>query len=316
MTSIITPDHRLNLSSTTMAPFITCPRRAFYAIVKQRASQGAAHALEAGIAVHKALEAFLRSKSTEECLVELSDLHNDPSLDWRTRDYASALIKAYIANYSGLAKLGLDDLSPITLDSGEPAVELALSTHICDVPFDDEVDGIYHKTISVWYHGVIDMLSKREDGIWVVDHKTSSALGDYYFDQFRNSQQQIGYCYLAQQFLGERVEGTIINALGWKKPTTKVSQQPFSFARSTIRYVPDRIDEWLDNTATIAADFLANLKRSFFPMHTDYCVMKFGKCEFFEVCQLPAGHRDMYVMSPIYRHNPPTTQAQRRAATT
>lgn len=94
----------------------------------------------------------------------------------------------------------------------------------------------------------------------------------------------------------------------------KTPSPPFSFARFPIRYSQDRIEEWAHNTATIAADFLANLRRDFFPMHTEYCVNKFSKCEFFDVCNLPAEHRERYVMSPLFRHHPPTTQAQRRGA--
>src|SRR5437016_12209570 len=74
------------------------------------------------------------------------------------------------------------------------------------------VEQLYN-TIPVYYTGRIDLPVMWDNQLVVIDHKTTSAMGDYFFKDQRVNPQMIGYCYAFQKLTGRTVNGFCINAI-------------------------------------------------------------------------------------------------------
>jgi hypothetical protein len=74
------------------------------------------------------------------------------------------------------------------------------------------------------------------------------------------------------------------------------------FFRAYFEYSPSRLDQWERNSLTLAEDFVHCLIRRYFPMYTNHCFNKFGRCQYHDICTLddPAVRQRM-LMSDMYR---------------
>ena len=107
-----------------------------------------------------------------------------------------------------------------------------------------------------------------DNKLWIMDHKTTTILGENFFADFLNSQQTIGYTWAAQQLIGKPIEGLYLNAIAIRKQTK--TGTPFEVHRKRFPYEQERIAEWTHNTLTLVSDFLSHYDRKFFPMETKW----------------------------------------------
>jgi hypothetical protein len=124
--------------------------------------------------------------------------------------------------------------------------------------------------------------------------------GDQFIQSFQLSNQTIGYCWAAQQmwpslFPRDFVSGFCLDALFFKKPTGNVSlvekgprggEPACQFFRTYFEYSQERIDKWASNQLTIIEDFVHSLVRANFPMYTNHCFNKYGRCPYYDVCTI------------------------------
>jgi hypothetical protein len=93
------------------------------------------------------------------------------------------------------------------------------------------------------------------------------------------------------------IRGFQLNAIHLKKPSNKSSlslldkgprggEPALNFFRANYDYPPMRIDEWQRNMLTIVEDFVHSVKRQYFPMYTNHCFNKFGRCPYFDICSI------------------------------
>jgi hypothetical protein len=154
----------------------------------------------------------------------------------------------------------------------------------------------YVKEIHVAWAGRIDRIVGSEPFNRVQDHKTTSIGGDQYIQSFQLSTQTLGYVWAARQMWPDLdIRGFQLNAIHLKKPsgsTGLMSKGPrggepaLNFFRANYDYPPQRINEWQENMMMIIDDFAHNLVRGHFPMYTNHCFNKFGRCPYFDVCSI------------------------------
>lgn len=314
-----TSDFILQIDNTSLETFTTCPRAAEYRLLEGRV-RSSASPLTFGSAVHEGLEVWYKSQSsdlsdTERLSMALSaavKVFSNIQLslsEWRTPDRACDTIQRYIKRYP---------TEPFQLHSfyGEPAVEIPFSLPLCvldynaDVPsgamsWDDLTgpgSGNFVSKIHVYWTGKIDLAIVENGRNFILDHKTTSMVGPTFWDQFHLSNQTIGYCWAAEQiFEGMKFSGLIVNAI-IGRPITKTGVHT-DFERNKFYYSADQLKEWELNTKELVADFLANLHRGHFPMHTTWCIGKYGKCRYHDVCSLPSEARIHMLMSDHYADN-------------
>ena len=125
------------------------------------------------------------------------------------------------------------------------------------------------------YGGIFDGLVDFNGQIWVLEHKTTSQLGSYYFNQFKPNNQVTGYIWAAEKLSGRKVQGAIINAIGvYKTGATK-------FERGmTARHAQDII-EWAENVRRVCNQ-IKRAEKEGFSMSTGACTL-YGMCEYHSV---------------------------------
>jgi PD-(D/E)XK nuclease superfamily len=123
------------------------------------------------------------------------------------------------------------------------------------------------------YGGIFDGLVEFSGNVYVLEHKTTSQLGSYYFNQFKPNNQITGYVWAARQLSGKRVGGAILNAIGvYKSSATKLE-------RSITSRADTEIAEWLTNLRHSCQMIKDCERREYWPLHTPSCTM-YGQCEY------------------------------------
>jgi hypothetical protein len=289
---------------------LDCPRKFSIAVIHKYKPIGDRSPLVYGQAVHKILETYYleiwKGKKTQEIdttgiiqsvvaeFQQKLDILCDPKRN------TTSLIE-FMHSYFNNARVFGENLMPLTLPDGKPAIEVSFSLPICQVTYKGN-------PITVMWEGRLDLIAKDSNGnpgIW--DHKTTSMLGDSFLDQFLRCNQFEGYLYAANILTGaaslDPITRVGINALANKK----VSEfKQYFFHRpnwSTHDFIDDvktRIQGFLNYYAEnedIAPTLLSGCRSA--------CSGKYGKCTFFDLCEVPPHLRQVALTkSGSYELNP------------
>lgn len=285
-------DGALFIDNSTLEKIITCPRSAFYYMASKRELAGRKDSLNFGSGMHAgmavrytdyALAGYCDSDSVDrqvDAIVKHFELNPQEPESFRTVDRAIDMLLQYHKKHMA------EPFGIHTVDT-KPCVELPFAVPIGQI-----------EDLPIIWTGRIDAVISWDKLLWILDHKTTSIFGGTYFEQFRNASQFIGYCWAYEQLTHQRVHGVLINALAIRKITP--SGKPVEFARERIDYNRDQIDEWQTNTMHIIRNFLGCATDNYFPMHTAWCHNKYGTCQYFDVCTLPANQRSIMLNSRAY----------------
>lgn len=317
-------DYILEIDNSSLEVFTTCPRSAENYLVRSRESSRDGSATSFGKLFHSCEELRLRHGFCEAVaerqreLVYNHFLHAPPTPgDHRTPERMLQVLRLYNERYA-------NDRwhEKVLTHESEQMVERSFKVELCTLPLNcllpysmaqlvterdgeawtEEVgtEGFHVSSLHILWTGRIDAVLSSDDSLWVVDHKTSSIGGPQYFEDFRLSNQTVGYCWAAQKLLGLPVSGLILNAIIMRRPTKAGKDNEFD--RRNFWYSADRLREWEENAKNVVSDFVANLIRGFFPQHTKWCCAKYGICQYHENCSLPRENRSADLASSLYRN--------------
>lgn len=139
---------------------------------------------------------------------------------------------------------------------------------------------------------------KRNGAVVVLDHKTTSAMGKTYFEQYEHSFQLPGYAWAANQIFTESVSEVLIDVVY----TLKASHQ---FFRRTFRYTPADFREWTNNVKIWVDEINRNLDKHLYEPEAwkknwNECT-RYGLCQFNDVHFLtPQGDSRLRVLTNDY----------------
>lgn len=266
----------------------TCPSKYNLRINEGWTTRRRSGALGFGAAMHAGLAEWYRtSGNIQAALVAIKDAWpvESPYDDYRTLAKAAEVMLAYAKTYpsENFKVVGLADAPIIeqafTIDTG---MYLSCQNKLCtalghivepDAPtcFDC---GQLREPIE--YGGIFDGLIDFNGVLYVLEHKTTSQLGDYYFDQFKPNNQVSGYVWAASKLTGRKVGGALINAIGvYKSSATK-------FQRQITSRSDDSIAEWMRNVRAVCEEIQGHRRTGYWPQRTVACTL-YGKCEFHQV---------------------------------
>lgn len=266
--------------------------------------------------------------------IESTFAESPPSLfpDYRTSDYAIQSFHSYITHYQN------EILTPF-IHEGKPLVEFSFAYPLGKVELpiemfnswgvgtltnDIEQERFYlgrqpdlttQSPLSLPVHiewtGIIDMLAEINGDLYVVDHKTTSIISQDFFDGFEIAMQPTGYfAAMRAAFPDLPIKGFMANVLACRKPVaafTKsgkpTSSKPFEAFRRQYHYSDWHVNEFKQDTLALVEELFANVTNKFFPKKTQWCVGKYGKCPYFDVCSLPPQSRMDMLMSDQYINN-------------
>jgi hypothetical protein len=146
------------------------------------------------------------------------------------------------------------------------------------------------------YGGIFDGLVEFSGALYVLEHKTTSRLGDRFFDQFRPNNQVSGYVWGASQLSGKQIGGALINAIGVYKSS------PTKFKRQVTMRASEEIDEWLGSVYNTCVSIQQAKITGSFPMHTGSCTM-YGRCEYHAVHSLPFAKQRVAILEQDYQRS-------------
>lgn len=261
--------------------------------------------LNFGGALHEGLAALYSQKGLDkarELTINAFDMSIEP--DWRTLDYCLDVLNQYYSQFF----IG-DSIRPIKID-GQLAVEIPIRQHIFDVEVESktqftmsELSGaesnepLFIKRLRVFYTGRIDLIAHYQGGLYVVDHKTTSILGQTFYDNFILSSQVSGYVDAARHYLNQPVN-FLVNAIAVRKPTR--TGTPFEVHREPYPISEWNLQEWKHDTVAHIHRVIDGLLIRKFPKSPVWCQGKYGQCPYFMVCSAPPEQRPMLLGSGHY----------------
>lgn len=308
-----TQDFELELDNSALTTF-TCPRAFELQKIIGRSAYPSV-ALIFGGNVHKGLDALHRTGRLDIADANLVQAFQDnppPPDEYRDMLFARGLLRKYHEHFSNEAHLGF----PIFENKGEPAVEIpfrlpAFAIEVnAEVPYpasilvqdeEDDKPTTYIGKIFVFWTGRIDLMTMKDGGVYVVDHKTSSIDSGSYWADFDLSSQMVGYKWAGEKLTGRYIAGVIINVLFIRKPTR--TGKGSTFERRRFTYRQDQIDEWTHDMMDAVNQIVTNLSNGFWRKHTPVCVGKYSVCPFNPVCTKPVTQREMMLASDLYADN-------------
>jgi len=324
---------------SSIESLLGCNRSAEYKLIHSRQG-GSRSALTFGAAIHAGLEIWYRNKhliglstNREDLLsrcysaIEATFAESPPSLfpDYRTSDYAIQSFYSYIVHYQNeiLTPVVHNDKPLVEFSFAYPLgkVELPTSmfaawgwgvlTDCCDTEHEIVKQGQTHLSVHIEWTGIIDMLAEVNGDIYVVDHKTTSILSQDFFDGFEIAMQPTGY-FAAMQvaFPDLPIKGFMANVLACRKPVAALTKsgrpttsKPFEPHRRQYHYADWHVNEFKQDALALVEELFANVTNKFFPRKTQWCIAKYGKCPYFDVCSLPPEARMSMLQSDNYINN-------------
>lgn len=283
-------DNCLFLDNSALELISTCQRQAQYYILHKREKASDRSALKFGGILHKMLEANYRNLSASPDLrlslmldaatEGFASWSPDPS-DYRNYDSAVGFAQRYIKEY--------------------PIEEFEVPVSRVELPFATPIGefAIGGRTIKIIWQGRIDLIPERSGTMFFMDHKSTSMMGPTYFKEFDLSSQFKGYGWATKELMGIMPAYGVVNALGIRAPS-KTGKQ-YEFQRYSVRFTEDDLDEWRSDTMHLIGTFIQNYFAGFFPRSTKWCVGKYGACQYFDVCILPRGQREMMLSTGDYK---------------
>ena len=308
----------LVVDNSAMEHFTRCPTAGLYHLVHRREAYARNAALTFGGALHEAIAALLRglpAAEQDQAILQYFAENPAPPDEYRT----PALALQVMRHYRDRQALPDYEWEVLRDEQGEPLIErpFELPLGVLDIntrlQLPDWPEPRLVKSVHVAWSGKIDLLATVAHRNRVVDHKTTSIAGDNYIPSFILLHQTIGYVWAARQLWPHLdITGFCLNAIYLRRPlpgtTSLVARGPRSgappldFFRAHFEYSAQRLEQWEANSMTLAEDFVHCLVRRFFPMFTNSCFNKYGRCQYHDICTLddPAVRQRM-LASDMYR---------------
>lgn len=294
---------KVRINSSSLSVLQSCPRKAQFTLERGlRPREGGSPATLFGSAVHRALEIFYCGEAQERILpknlkektelmaggtlvegeednlvlravrgflTEASPLASLPSSDKRSLAAGAWMLHHYFETY-------IDD--PFVVwkkEDGSPAVELPLAFPLWS---DEELE--------IEYFGTVDVILRNEQTgqIVVCDHKTSSVVGNDFYNRLKPNHQYTGYLLGAREVLGLETDTFLVNCLQVKpKPKTSRGGPPH-FPRQATRRTEEDFREFRKTVAWEVERYLEMRDAKFFPLGNPDSCANYGGCQYLPIC--------------------------------
>ena len=353
LTPLPEPGHfAMFVDNSSMEKFTTCPMSAYYYLVLGREAYARNAALTFGGALHAGLDLFLQFQWQKQQATDLASApviddeyprqlqaienyfadNPAPLDDYRTVENCKEVmqhyrIRAAFPDYewticSDINGPLIERSFELPLGAVEVNADIKMpwltNEQLVKVPgwvhLDSQTDHACHVShIHIFWTGRMDAIAHCHGINRVIDHKTTSIMGDQFSQDFQLSNQVLGYVWAAQQVWPElNISGFCVNTIHFKKPSksgasltsggVRGGAAPLAFERFYYQYSPERIQWWEHNALTLVEDFIHCLVRNYFPSHTKWCFGKYGKCSYHDVCsQDSADLRNSLIQSEQFK---------------
>jgi len=250
------------LDYTTMSDFLTCRMRWYWRHRRNVTPIQRSLALSFGAALHIGFKAFYTGNDAIEAFKADYQPVDIPEGEKRTVEHGSMILEKYAEQYK-------TNPFEVIECNGSHLIQLS----------DDVIYAARMDAIIKW----------QGEKTYVMEHKTTSSLGYYFFENFALNHQVDGYVRACKDKYGE-CEGVLIDAISTAKQprerfmrdiATRTIDQQNNFGKE-VRDIADNISYAIDNDS--------------FPMNKSMCNY-YGACPYKALCLHGEGAMDMYEVS-------------------
>lgn len=288
--------------ATTASNMARCPRYGEYKIRYGLTRLEEAPYLKAGNALHSALSLLYSGVDPDLCLAEIARVWGKGRDEFlppthRFQHLHLGFLETVFKNYLTYSKR--DTFKTITCSMDDLDLSTVLGAVFRVAP-DGKVILGESKIVMRFlvegqpfvYSGKPDLPIEMGGSIYVMDHKsTNSYLSDWYFDQYRFSNQLRGYCAMVQQLLPQlHVNGAMINGLYMGEKAVATEFKGNRFGRfGPMLFQPSHLAEAIRNQYEWRQTLDYHESRGYYPQHTSkLCV----SCEYDGLCAADVRSRE------------------------
>lgn len=265
-----------HISYSAIRTFCNCRKAFKFRYLDRIESIKRADYFSFGSVIHSCLEAYYNGKRYKEIIdVNYPDTIIDKKQEY-SEALASAMMKGYVKKYD-------DDLMNFKVIGTEIDFELPIIN-----PLTKRRSRKYN------LHGKIDMVIKKDGGLWIVEHKTASQVYAGYIDRLWHDLQIAIYLVKYEELTGLKIDGIIYNVIKKAQIKLKKTETIDEFKeRLSEKYMTDP-DMFFRTEIFIDEERKLEVKRELWniakAMNTDnifknrsQCYI-FGECEYFKIC--------------------------------
>ena len=266
------------VDSTIMSTFRSCPQKAFRTYIEHWKPQSESVHLVAGGAFAKGIEVARKAfyeRGAEPEQAELAGMqaliaaYGDfecPADSAKSLERTLGALQFYFERYP----LGADGMVPITFAGGKRGIEFSFATPLPNVVHPVTGDPIL-------YTGRADMLAEYLDGIYVVDEKTTSALGASWSRQWEMRGQFTGYQWAARE-AGIQTAGAVIRGVS-------ILKTKYDTLEAITYRTPWEIDRWLAQTERDVERMIKCWEDGWWDYDMGEACGSYGGCSLTSVCK-------------------------------
>lgn len=276
----------MTLDYSAMSQYRMCPRKFWYRYILGYDTESS-DALAFGSSIHAGLATWhrgLEPGETIESLIErviksFYDEGNKTAIreinpeERRSLSYGEKLLRAYIEVY----KRDPENTFKAAKNGDEKLVELSMK---------------YRVNSWLTYSGTCDMIGELSDGsLATIEHKTTSYLGQQFYNKAKPNDQITGYIYLARKLFGLDIQSAVLNGL--QTVTTKLDKTPGDcFARVTTLRSTAEISEFEMEMVETAERIKNDIRSGFWLKNApDACNLWNSLCPYSDVCNSSSENR-------------------------
>lgn len=264
----------VRINSSSLSIMQECSRKADYMLNRGLISESSS-AQDFGTLVHQALADWYLAKPslrTKEFMVSawttrFTEMNYKPQDDRKTFDTGLAALIKYATLFS-------DDELEVMMIDGVPCVEYPFDVLLCG---------------NIRLFGTIDLIVKNKAGqVFVMDHKTTTTLGESWMNLWKPNHQMSAYVYAAQA-LGLNCTSALVQGIQVVKTKQEVCRI------ETHRSFED-LDDFRSTVANEVNRFQMNTQMGFHPASSGYTCSGFGACQFLDYCKASKAQREMMIL--------------------
>ena len=176
---------KMEFDPSSISCFLECPRKFYYRYVIGLEKREKPASLVFGEAVHLALAEYYRGRSMVEAIRVASPLLNEVEEERRGKEAFKVIMEAYAEQYP--REKEVFEVEAVEVEGAIEVGEVLLCFRL-------------------------DMYARFQNGVVVVDHKTTSSMGMHFFRRFRPNFQIDAYAFALKEMVG-RCDGVLINGI-------------------------------------------------------------------------------------------------------
>lgn len=265
------------VDSTMMSTFRSCPQKMFRTYIQHWKPQQESVHLVAGGAFAKGIEvarkAYYESKLSaseavefgmQACIAAYGDFEC-PADSAKSLERTVGALDFYFEQYP----LGADGMEPITFANGRRGIEFSFATPL----------SVAHPVSGdpILYTGRADMLAEYLDGIYVVDEKTTSALGASWSRQWEMRGQFTGYQWAARE-AGIQTAGSIVRGIS-------ILKTKYDTLQAITYRTPWEIDRWYQQTIRDLHRMIQCWRDGWWDFDMGEACGSYGGCSLTSICK-------------------------------